>query len=135
MMLYDFMIVNGFDLLLGCLEGFVNISVLNLFFSVSTILLVPTILFSSRKVVKNILTGVTSGVIANGISKVLDGKNDSSKSGSSNNNSGGKTTGDTSDNKTTGGNSGGNSTGGNSGGNSTGSNSGGNSTGGNSGGK
>jgi hypothetical protein len=111
-MLYDFMVTN--DFLLGCLDALIDISALNLFFGVSSILLGPTILLASKKLVKQLFIGVTTGVAANLITKGLDSKG-SSNSGSDNNNSGGKSTGGDSGGKSTGGDSGGKSTGGDSG--------------------
>ena len=116
MMFYDFMITNDFcDFLLGCLDALKDITVLNLFLGVSSLLLGPTILLSSRKLGKQILIGISTGVAANlitqglgslGTSKSGSSNSGSSNSGSQNNNSGGKSTG---------GDSGGNSTGGDSG--------------------
>jgi len=121
MMFYDFMITNDFcDFLLGCLDALKDITVLNLFLGVSSLLLGPTILLSSRKLGKQILIGISTGVAANLITQGL-GSLGTSKSGSSNSgssNSGSSNSGSQNNNsggKSTGGDSGGNSTGGDSG--------------------
>jgi hypothetical protein len=135
------LVTNGLvDSLLSYLDNFNDITglflFLFLFFAVSSTFLLPTISFSSRKLVKNVVLGITTGVAANLITQGLNSLGNKTGDGSSGNNTGGNTGGGSSGNNTggnTGGGSSGNNTGGNTGGGSSGNNTGSNTGGGSSG--